>query len=49
MEDRLSLDQIAIGGLVRSSYSSLIPMGIDTVARATYGEPLLDFRTGPRQ
>ena len=45
IEERLSLDRVAIGGLLRSSHSSLLPMGIDLAAQFSIGEPLLDYRT----
>jgi hypothetical protein len=45
LKDRLTTSNIVLGGIQRSSESSIIPLMVDTGAMFTTGEPMFDFRT----
>lgn len=44
LERRLSLGQIALAGVQNSSWASIMPMAVDSMAGLVFGEPVFDAR-----
>ncbi|CAB4139558.1 hypothetical protein UFOVP347_37 [uncultured Caudovirales phage] len=45
LDERLSVEKLAAASFSRAGFASMIPMGMDTLARAGGFDPMFDFRT----